>query len=46
MESDLRLAKERGMRWFYHTDTTYQHLPTYYDQLVDAIEKINEEPGV
>ena len=46
MESDLRLAKERGMRWFYHTDTPYQHLPTYYDQLVDAIEKINEEPGV
>ena len=43
MESDLRLAKERHMRWFYHTDTDYEHLPTYFGQLVDAIEKLNEE---
>ena len=38
---DVAAAKERGLGWIDHTDTPYQGLATYFDELVAAVEAAN-----
>ena len=51
IEKSLRLAVKRGLKWLYPTikcqhrtgSCTYADLPTYWDQMVSIIKKINDE---
>ena len=38
---DVAAAKERGIGWIDHTDTPYQGLATYFEELVAAVEAAN-----
>ena len=41
LHEDVAAAKERGIGWIDHTDTPYQGLATYFEELVAAVEAAN-----
>lgn len=41
MRGDIDLARERNIGWFYHADTPYQHLPQWFEEMVDYIASGN-----